>query len=75
VLRPGGVAAIHHADGRNRGTAPSRAGWRAPMTVELFARLAGDAGLEVAEVVRSWSGDRHTLDAFHDAISVLRRPS
>src|SRR6185436_11799844 len=32
VLRRGGIAAIHHADGRNRGLAPSRAGWRAPMT-------------------------------------------
>lgn len=73
VLRPGGTAAIHHADGRNRGDMPSRAGWRAPMTVELFARLAADAELERVEVVRGWSGGRHGLDAFHDAITVLRR--
>ncbi len=44
VLRPGGVAAIHHADGRNRGALPSRAGWRAPMSADLFAALAPSAG-------------------------------
>ena len=32
VLRPGGIAAIHHADGRNRGALPSRRGWRSPMS-------------------------------------------
>ena len=56
VLRPGGVAAIHHADGRNRGIAPSRAGWRAPMTAALFASLARERGLTVERVVRSWGG-------------------
>jgi len=73
VLRPGGVAAIHHADGRDRGAVPSRAGWRAPMTVELFAALARDRGLRVETVVRDWSGGRHGLGAYHDAITVLRR--
>jgi len=75
VLRPGGVAAIHHADGRNRGTLPSRAGWRAPMTVELFAALAHERGLTAEAVVRDWSGGRHGLGAYHDAITVLRHPS
>ena len=74
VLRPGGVAAIHHADGRNRGVAPSRRGWRAPMTAELFGTLARERGLAVERVVRSWGGDRQALGAFGDAISVLRRP-
>src|SRR3954464_14916532 len=32
VLRPGGVAAIHHADGRNRGLFPSRRGGGGPRT-------------------------------------------
>jgi ubiquinone/menaquinone biosynthesis C-methylase UbiE len=74
VLRPGAVAAIHHADGRNRGVAPSRHGWRAPMTAELFAALARDRGLAVERTIRSWSGGEHALTAYHDVITVLRRP-
>jgi SAM-dependent methyltransferase len=74
VLRPGGVAAIHHADGRNRGHAPSRHGWRAPMTAELFAALARERGLALERHVRSWSGGEHALAGYHDVISVLRRP-
>jgi ubiquinone/menaquinone biosynthesis C-methylase UbiE len=74
VLRPGGVAAIHHADGRNRGLAPSRQGWRAPMTAELFAALARERGLAVERVVRSFGEGRHALGGYGDAITVLRRP-
>jgi SAM-dependent methyltransferase len=74
VLRPGAVAAIHHADGRNRGLAPSREGWRAPMTAALFAALARERGLEVERVVRSFGAGRHALGGFGDAITVLRRP-
>jgi SAM-dependent methyltransferase len=74
VLRPGGVAAIHHADGRNRGVAASRSGWRAPMTAELFAALARERGLRVDRVVRSFGDTPHGLEAFGDAITVLRRP-
>jgi SAM-dependent methyltransferase len=75
VLRPGAVAAIHHADGRNRGMAPSRHGWRAPMTAELFATLARERGLAVERVVRTWGGGRHSLAAYGDVITVLRRPA
>src|SRR5215208_6607484 len=75
VLRPGGVAAIHHADGRNRGRAPSREGWRAPMTATLFASLARERGLEVEKQLRDWSAGQHDLGAFHDVITVLRAPS
>jgi ubiquinone/menaquinone biosynthesis C-methylase UbiE len=75
VLKPGGVAAIHHADGRNRGIAPSRHGWRAPMTAQLFAALARDRGLVVERVVRTWGEGHHGLDAFGDVVSVLRRPA
>ena len=74
VLRSGGIAAIHHADGRNRGIAPSRHGWRAPMTAELFSALARERGLTVERVVRTWGGDAQALGAFGDAITVLRRP-
>jgi SAM-dependent methyltransferase len=72
VLRPGGVAVIHHADGRNRGVLPSRAGWRAPMSAKLFAALAYERGLRVEDRVRSWSGGRHDLGAYGDVITVLR---
>ena len=72
VLRPGGVAAIHHADGRNRGAVPSRAGWRAPMSAGLFAALARERGLELERQIRSWSDGRHDLGAFADVITVLR---
>jgi len=75
VLGPGGVAAIHHADGRNRGVAPSRHGWRAPMTARLFASLAGERGLAVERVIRSWGDGQHALGGYGDAITVLRRPA
>jgi SAM-dependent methyltransferase len=71
VLRPGGVAAIHHADGRNHGALPSRAGWRAPMGATLFAALAAERGLAAGARLRSWSGGRHDLGAFGDVITVL----
>jgi len=71
VLRPGGVAAIHHADGRNRGQLQSRLGWRAPMSAGLFAALAEERGLALREHIRSWSGGRHDLGAFGDVITVL----
>lgn len=47
VLRPGGVAVVHHSDGRNRGRLPSRHGWRSPMSRDLFAALAVEHGLQV----------------------------
>lgn len=74
VLRRGGVAAIHHADGRNNGALPSRAGWRSPMSAGLFAALAAQRGLRVERQLRSWSGGRHDLGAFGDVITVLRAP-
>jgi ubiquinone/menaquinone biosynthesis C-methylase UbiE len=73
VLRAGGVAAIHHADGRNRGQLPSRLGWRAPMSAGLFAALAAERGLVLREHIRTWSGGRHDLGAFGDVITVLER--
>ena len=73
LLLTGGVAAIHHADGRNRGQLPSRLGWRAPMSAGLFAALAEERGLVLREHIRSWSGGRHDLGAFGDVITVLER--
>jgi SAM-dependent methyltransferase len=73
-LAPGGVAVIHHADGRNRGRAPSRHGWRAPMSRRLFAALASARNLQVEAQFDSWGPDgRDDLSAYADAITVLRR--
>lgn len=75
VLAPGGVAVIHHADGRNLGDQPSRGGWRAPMSRHLFATLAAQRGLAVEAQIDSWGADgRYDLSAYHDAITVCRKP-
>jgi SAM-dependent methyltransferase len=74
VLVPGGVAVIHHADGRNRGMLPSRQGWRSPMSRRLFAGLAAERKLTLERQLDTWGPDgRHDLGAFGDAITVLRR--
>ena len=75
VLAPGGVAVVHHADGRNRGRLPSRQGWRAPMSRELFATLAAERGLVVERQLDSWGADgRYDLSGYGDAITVCRAP-
>jgi ubiquinone/menaquinone biosynthesis C-methylase UbiE len=76
ILAPGGVAVLHHADGRNRGALPSRAGWRSPMSRDLFAAAARERGLSVERQFDSWGTERARFDlsAFGDAISVLRKP-
>jgi ubiquinone/menaquinone biosynthesis C-methylase UbiE len=75
VLAPGGVAVIHHADGRNLGDQPSRGGWRSPMSRHLFATLAAQRGLAVEAQIDSWGADgRYDLRAYHDAITVCRKP-
>jgi ubiquinone/menaquinone biosynthesis C-methylase UbiE len=73
VLRRGGVAGIHHADGRNRGSQPSRTGWRAPMSAHLFAVLARKRGLIVERQLRSWANGRFGLGAYGDVITIMRR--
>lgn len=74
VLVPGGVAVIHHADGRNRGELPSRSGWRSPMSRGLFEALAAERGLLVERQFDSWGPDgSYDLSAYGDAITVCRR--
>jgi SAM-dependent methyltransferase len=74
VLRPGGVAVIHHAGARGRVDAAGTRGWRAPMTARLFAVLARERGLEVERQVDSWDGGRHGIRVYGDVITSLRRP-
>jgi ubiquinone/menaquinone biosynthesis C-methylase UbiE len=74
VLAPGGVAVVHHSDGRNRGRLPSRRGWRSPMSRELFAALSAECGLSVERQFDSWGPDgRYNLSSYADAITVCRR--
>ncbi|HEV3093393.1 MAG TPA: class I SAM-dependent methyltransferase [Solirubrobacteraceae bacterium] len=69
VLTPGGVAVIHHSDGRNRGLIPSRHGWRSPMSRGLFASLASRSGLLVERQLtcggRSTRGERRSTSCTH----------
>jgi SAM-dependent methyltransferase len=74
VLAPGGVAVVHHSDGRNDGQLPSRRGWRSPMSRSLFAALAVERGLQVECQLDSWGSDgRYDLSAYADAITVCKR--
>jgi ubiquinone/menaquinone biosynthesis C-methylase UbiE len=56
VLKPGGTAIVHHANVADLAThtQAKAEGWRAPMTAELFAELARDAGLKVVEQFVYW---------------------
>jgi SAM-dependent methyltransferase len=71
VLRPGGVAVVHHAGGG----AASRLGWRAPMSARLFAALAAERCLTVTEQFSTWGGGRHGVANPDDVVTVLRRPA
>jgi SAM-dependent methyltransferase len=76
VLTPGGVAVVHHSDGRDRGQLPSRQGWRSPMSRDLFAALAIERGLQVERQLDCWGPDgRYDLSGYADAITVCRRKS
>lgn len=68
VLRPGGVATIHHSGRRDR------RGWRAPMTARLFANLAADRGLVVERQFDSWEDGRFDVRPFGDVITRVRAP-
>lgn len=74
VLRPGGIAVLHHSDGRNRGQLPSRHGWRSPMSRDLFAALAIERGLRVVCQLDCWGpSERYDLSGYGDAITVCKR--
>lgn len=70
VLRPGGGAVVHHSGALQRSP-----GWRSPMSGPLFARLAGERGLEVERQFDSWSGGRFGVRTNGDVITVLRSPA
>lgn len=68
VLKPGGVAVIHHTGRREP------RGWRSPMGAVLFARLAEAQGLEVRRQFDSWAGGRFSVRLHGDVLTELRRP-
>lgn len=69
VLRPGGVATVHHSGRRERRAR------RGPMSALLFANLARERGLAVERQFDSWGGGRHDVKVFGDVITVVRRPA
>ncbi|HWA89208.1 MAG TPA: class I SAM-dependent methyltransferase [Rhizomicrobium sp.] len=58
VLKPGGGAVVHHSNVADleTHTQAKAEGWRAPMTADLFAELARDAGLIVEDQFVYWNG-------------------
>jgi ubiquinone/menaquinone biosynthesis C-methylase UbiE len=66
VLRPGGVALIHHSGRFSRSS-----GWRSPMTARLFANLSRERGLVVERQFDSWADGRFGVTANSDVITVL----
>lgn len=68
VLKPGGGAVIHHAGRFQRGS-----GWRSPMTGALFARLAEQRGMSVAQQFDSWGDGRFGVRTNQDVVTVLER--
>lgn len=70
VLRPGGVALIHHSGRFSRGS-----GWRSPMTARLFENLAHRRGLVVERQFDSWADGRFGVRTNGDVITVLRGPA
>ncbi len=68
VLKPGGVAIVHHA---GRSARPRKPSWRSPMTAALFANLAHECGLVVERQFDSWDGGRFDVRSAGDVISVL----
>jgi ubiquinone/menaquinone biosynthesis C-methylase UbiE len=67
VLRSSGTAVIHHSGKRDPRF------WRAPMSAELFARLARDRGLAVERQFSTWGGGRFAVPVEGDSVAVLRR--
>ncbi|MGH3519515.1 MAG: methyltransferase domain-containing protein [Haloechinothrix sp.] len=71
VMRPGGVAVIHHP-----GDGGSAAGWRSAMTVEMFADLLRDNGLRLVRQFKNWGdGGTFVLPNPGDVITVFSKPA
>ncbi len=70
VLRPGGVALVHHTGRFSRGS-----GWGSPMTARLFENLSCERGLVVERQFDSWADGRFGVRTNGDVITVLRAPA
>jgi len=70
VLRPGGIAVIHH--GAVGGTG---GGWRSDLTAEAFGTMLAQRRLLIQQVMEQWAdGDEVRKLTFGDRISVISRP-
>ena len=67
VLRPGGLALIHHAGPPQPGK-PFRGGMRSDMTDRMAVQFAGDAGLDVVSQTTR-------LVNPGDVLTILRKPA
>jgi cyclopropane fatty-acyl-phospholipid synthase-like methyltransferase len=73
VLRPGGVAVIHHA-GLGRENDAAALGWRSTMTASLFAELVSAQGLSLISQFDSWGPDgRFDVRRHRDAVTVFSK--
>jgi SAM-dependent methyltransferase len=73
VLRPGGVAVIHHA-GLGRENDAAALGWRSTMTASLFAELVSAQGLSLVSQFDSWGPDgRFDVRRHRDAVTVFSK--
>lgn len=71
VLKPGGVAIIHHGT-----TAGHSGGWRSDVTTAELNALIGEKGLLVKEQFGDWhdEGDRFEVGLYEDQVTVMGKP-
>jgi SAM-dependent methyltransferase len=70
VLRPGGIAVIHH--GAVGGTG---GGWRSNLTAAAFETMLAQRGLKIQQVMDQWTdGAQIRKLTFGDQISVIAKP-
>jgi ubiquinone/menaquinone biosynthesis C-methylase UbiE len=70
VLRPGGIAVIHHGAAGGTG-----GGWRSDLTAAAFAQMLAQRHLKIQQVMDQWAdGAEMRKLTFGDQISVISRP-
>lgn len=71
VLRPGGIAVIHHG-----GVAGTEGGWRSDLTAAAFESMVTSQALRIQQTVLQWTdGPRIHELTFGDHITVIAKPA
>lgn len=73
VLRPGGVAVLHHGSvgGKN-------GGWRSDMTGDAMKKMLAERGFELVSMFSEWEapdGETHQAGLYEDLLTVFRKRS